>query len=289
MSIKLMSAIFETEFRDLQMPETDKDGKTRHAKASSMKLVLLALADHANDEGESSYPGFSKLEIKTGLSRQGLADVLSALKYNGLVFVDTAPSRLGTNNYTLSLECYPKLTGSGDIKLLVKPLDQSSHLTSASQVTLPEVVKSLDHNHPLTIHKPSLSEKEIEEANKVTDKHLLMANFSGAKREARLASIQSYLGETFRRNTETKEWLAFAKYIDSEFRSKGWDVKVFIKWLLGQKDYNPQFWPVKKMIEFYPSAFTPHITTNLVQEKTELQLFMEAQEAQKAQEAQNAK
>src|SRR5258706_16413828 len=114
MSVKLMSAIFETEFFDLPMPEPDKDGKQRRAKASSMKLVLLALADHANDEGESSYPGFTKLERKTGLSRQGLSDILSALRHNGLVFVADEPSKFGTNNYSLNLQAYPRLLGEND-------------------------------------------------------------------------------------------------------------------------------------------------------------------------------
>jgi len=119
------------------------------------------------------------------------------------------------------------------------------------------------------------SSKEIDKI----DAMLLMANAPGIKREARLNSILSYLGETFRRNTETKEWLAFAKYIDSEHLSKGWDVKVFVSWLFGQKDYNPQFWPVKKMIEFYPSAFVKVTQPEMVQEKTGLQIFMEEQDA----------
>lgn len=149
-----MSAIFETEFRDLPMPEPDKNGKERHAKASSMKIVLLALADHANDDGEA-WPGFTRLELKTGLSRQGVADVLSALRYNGLVFVRDEPSKRGTNYYTINVQCFPKLLDKEDQRLLVKPLDQPG------QATLPEAVKPLDSNHPLTTIKPSLDDKQI--------------------------------------------------------------------------------------------------------------------------------
>jgi len=124
MSIKLMSAIFEAEFHDL---EYSKDGETRKAKASTAKLVLLAIADHANDYGESAYPGLTHLEVKTALSRQGLLDTIEALKFNGLLAVDEKPSRLHTNSYTINIRSFPAI--ARDLPDLVKPLDQqeSSH------------------------------------------------------------------------------------------------------------------------------------------------------------------
>lgn len=152
MSIKLMSAIFETEFRDLETGEVEND-KPKHAKASSCKIVMLAIADHANDEGESAYPGLTRLEVKTALSRQGLVDVIKALKYNGLLFVSDEPSKLGTNDYTINNACFPKLLDKDDARLLVKPLDQGS------QATLLGVVKPLDSNHPLTTKESSLDKK----------------------------------------------------------------------------------------------------------------------------------
>lgn len=155
MSIKLMSAIFETEFRDL--PYT-KDGEDRKAKASTAKLLLLAIADHANDYGESAYPGYDKLEIKTALSRQGIADTLEALKQNGLVVIAEEKSRLNTNDYSINIMAFPKMS-------------ESSHLTNASQATLPAGVKPLDLNHPLTTTKPPivLSEEEIQQVNSKVD------------------------------------------------------------------------------------------------------------------------
>lgn len=139
MSIKLMSSIFDTEFRDL----TDIDGNV--TKASTAKLVLLALADHANDEGEGAYPGLTKMELKTGLSRQGIINTYDALKYNGIIFL-IGESKYGTNNYTINVTAFPPHNGSQPA-LLVNPLDHPS------KATLPEVVKPLDLNHPLTIHK----------------------------------------------------------------------------------------------------------------------------------------
>lgn len=169
MSIKIMSAIFEAEFHDL---EYVKDGETRKAKASTLKLVLLAIADHADDDG-NAYPGYSRLEIKTALSRQGLADTLDALKYNGLLAVDEKPSKTKTNIYTINVRSLPAL--AREIPDLVKPLDslenkhESSHLTSTSQATLLALVKPLDLNHHLTITEPSLSERSKKQANQKVD------------------------------------------------------------------------------------------------------------------------
>jgi hypothetical protein len=142
-----MSAIFETEFRDL----TDASGNV--TKASTAKLVLLSLADHANDEGEGAYPGLTKMERKTALSRQGILNTYDALKYNGIIFL-VGESKLKTNNYTINIGCFPSMRG-GQPALLVNPLDQ------AGQPTLPEVVNPLDLNHTLTKQKPSLPKGDL--------------------------------------------------------------------------------------------------------------------------------
>lgn len=142
MSVKLMSAIFETEFRDLP----DEEGNI--TKASTAKLVLLALADHANDEGEGAYPGLTKMERKTALSRQTVINTYGALKYNGIIFL-AGISKRNTNNYTINTKAFPKAGDDSQPILLVNPVD------STSQATLPEVVNPLDPNHPLTINESS--------------------------------------------------------------------------------------------------------------------------------------
>jgi hypothetical protein len=230
MSINLMSAIFRTEFRDLQ----DEEGNT--TKASTAKFVSIALADHANDEGEGAYPSIGKLAYKTGLSRTAIINALDALKYNGILTAH-GKSKWDTVNYTVNSDCFSQ---DSQPALLVNPVD------SPSIPTLPPPVNPVDPNHPLTIHKPSID---------IIDAMLDMSNFPGAKREARVNSILSYLGETFHKNVETKEWREFAKYIDGEHTAKGWDVKRFIEWLYGQKNFDLQYWPVKKMRENYPAAF----------------------------------
>ena len=147
MSIKIMSAIFEKEIPDLEYQKRVKRKETneivtekRIAKASTVALLMLAIADHCNDMGESAYPGITTLEIKTKLSRQGVIDTIEACAQNSLLIVSKKGSKLGSNEYTINLEY---------LGLLVKPLYQKKEL--ASKATLPEVVKPLYLNHHLTI------------------------------------------------------------------------------------------------------------------------------------------
>jgi hypothetical protein len=155
MSIGPMTAIFFTEFRDLPRDEVDENGKPKMTKASTAKILLLAIADQANDEGEGAYPGFERLKVKTGLSRQGIADTLEALKYNGLIDVDEEKSKFGTNVYTINLTCFPGTNKKDGFAPLIIQNEASQAtlpvkpLAEGSQATLPELVKPLDLKHTL--------------------------------------------------------------------------------------------------------------------------------------------
>lgn len=182
MSIKLMSAIFETEMHDLFYT---KDDKERKAKASTAKLLLLALADRANDYGESSYPGYDRLEINTCLSRQGISDTLEALEYNGLVSVRRRASRLNTNDYTINIRAFPPMYKEAEeLPEVVKPLDQpeSSHLTKGSQAT--GLDSSVNHQLNNSADAP-LSPEELEQVNHKVDKILELSKPKGKSWEGR--------------------------------------------------------------------------------------------------------
>lgn len=157
MSINLMSAIFRTEFRDLQ----DADGNI--TKASTAKFICIALADHANDEGEGAYPSINKIAYKTNLSRSAVINALDALKYNGILTAH-GTSKWDTVNYTVKSECFSQ---DSQPAILVYPIDSPQ----SPQLTPP--VSPIDPNHPLTILKPnkdvSLSKQDIAEVNKKVD------------------------------------------------------------------------------------------------------------------------
>lgn len=69
MSVKIMSMVFENQ-----------------ELSSTQKLVMLALADHANDEGKSIYPSQSTLSRKTGLARGTVNKHIKDLIENGYLY-----------------------------------------------------------------------------------------------------------------------------------------------------------------------------------------------------------
>lgn len=62
MSVRIMSLVFENQ-----------------SLSSTEKLVLLALADHANDEGRSIYPSNNRISLKTALARGTVNRVIQSL------------------------------------------------------------------------------------------------------------------------------------------------------------------------------------------------------------------
>jgi hypothetical protein len=103
-------------------------------------------------------------------------------------------------------------------------------------------------------YNPHNRSGEQEAPDKVAE-WLKMAQFPGAKKQARIDAILSYFGGALKRNTETKEWKAFAENVLHDMDKKGWQPERFITWLLSKPDYKPDYWSVRRMREFYPLAF----------------------------------
>lgn len=98
MSVKVMSQVWERD--DLDPYE---------------KLVLLSLADHANDEG-ICYPSIGRLEKRTGMKERGLQNVIKRLVEKGFLHREMNAGRKGSNLYQVTeppapdaprIECTP--------------------------------------------------------------------------------------------------------------------------------------------------------------------------------------
>jgi hypothetical protein len=163
-----MSAIFETEFRDL----VDADGNV--TKASTAKFVAISLADHANDDGEGAYPGIDKTAKKTNLSRNCVINTLDALKHNGIITLQGS-SRFGTNNYTINPECFVKVEG-GKSRVLVHPVD------CLGTPSVLEGVHPVDPNHTLNKQETSnvLTARDFQEAGEKVEKIIAIQGVAGA-------------------------------------------------------------------------------------------------------------
>jgi len=69
----------------------------------TQRLVLLALAEYADDEGATSLPSLRRLERMTSLSRRGIAKTLNALEAAGLIARDEGECA-GATAYRLFLD-----------------------------------------------------------------------------------------------------------------------------------------------------------------------------------------
>jgi len=75
-------------------------------------LVLLALADRANDDGSSCYPSLDEITERCRLSRQGALNVIDRLDENGYLTKTSGGGRGNPNNYQLHPE---RLKGSNSL------------------------------------------------------------------------------------------------------------------------------------------------------------------------------
>lgn len=94
MSVRIMSQVW-----DLALP-------------SHLKLVLLAVADHADDEGYC-YPGQARLAAKCGVSVRALRDSIRQLEAAGLLQV-TQRGKTTTNLYRVVTGSPPPVTVESD-------------------------------------------------------------------------------------------------------------------------------------------------------------------------------
>ena len=86
MSVRVMAAVWQ-----LDLPWMEK-------------YVLVALADHADHEGEDIWPGRDYLLSKTGLSRNSLLRSLASLKLRGLVEIVELGNRGRRTTYRIIME-----------------------------------------------------------------------------------------------------------------------------------------------------------------------------------------
>lgn len=98
MSVTLASKVFWTDIPVLTY--VDKKGNTVTVGKSTLKFILLAIADNADDFGENSYQSFETIATKTSMERRTVIRGVRALIRNGYLKIAGA-SRYGTNNYVI--------------------------------------------------------------------------------------------------------------------------------------------------------------------------------------------
>jgi len=117
--------------------------------ASSWKLVLLAMADHARDDGTGCYPSIELLARKTSQSRRGVQKIMRRLEDAGLI----APSKVSRGGPHRSTEYRLTLANSEPRSLLASTQPRTSgrltanHSARNSEPGSPEPLGTIRNRH----------------------------------------------------------------------------------------------------------------------------------------------
>jgi hypothetical protein len=97
MSIKIMASVF-----------------AMRGITSSKKLVLLSLADHANDEGHSVYPSIDRTAQRTGLTSRGVRKIVKELVNDGFLIPVVKSHGYHTNEYRIDAQKLSQYTAQAE-------------------------------------------------------------------------------------------------------------------------------------------------------------------------------
>lgn len=81
----------------------------------------------------------------------------------------------------------------------------------------------------------------------------------GGKKSMLKLDIESQIASRFRNNPTSKRWQEFIDYAARMQQENGWEIKVFLDWLMAQRGFDLNFWPPDKMKENYPRAFAAQL------------------------------
>ena len=95
MSVRIMSAVFAADFSRI----SEKGRVSAHA----LKLLMLALADHAADDGSGVYPSAATMAKKTNLTVRQVRAALAVLRERGLLAAEGYTEH-GTVRYRIVLD-----------------------------------------------------------------------------------------------------------------------------------------------------------------------------------------
>lgn len=182
MSVKLMATAFAAHFHDIEFAhnKTKRSGELVEVQvkvmAATAKWVVVALADHANDEGEGAYPSVDTLVEKTDLSRVSVVNALKALKQEEII-VYVGLSKRKTSNYAINVKALEEMANNKkQVRPRPKGLENEADTSKAtllveeasskvallpkndtSKATLPPPVKPLYQTSKATLPESSLT------------------------------------------------------------------------------------------------------------------------------------
>ena len=100
MSAIISGRVYWTEFQDLSY--TDRNKKQVNIKETTAKIVMLAIADSADDFGENSWQSFETIATKSSIERRSAIRVVRAL-VNAEFLKIAGITKYGTNNFSVNI------------------------------------------------------------------------------------------------------------------------------------------------------------------------------------------
>ena len=208
MSVKVMSMVYAAHFHDITFIHKGKRKATgeEYQKAvrvinSNLKSVCVALADHANDEGEGSYPAVETLADKTELSEVTVIACLKAMRQESIISY-TGRSKWHTCNYTINKTKVAEMA----------TWERQKRAKPESKAALVSKVKPLQLKSKAALPKPSIHPKPSLVISPTVAKVFidLLGKFYGEKEQVRWNALYESVGKD--RAEELAEW-AFKKEI----------------------------------------------------------------------------
>lgn len=144
MSVKVMGAVW-----DLDLP---------HPKQS----ILLAMADHADHDGNNVFPSVGLVAWKTGYSETQTRRIIKTLVKDGLLVPMDAPKG-GTNHYRIDLSKGTPKKPYNDTPVKMTPPPSHSYDTPTPAIAMtpdPSLQPSLNHQDSASGEKPKSPKKE---------------------------------------------------------------------------------------------------------------------------------
>jgi hypothetical protein len=99
MSAIISGRVYWTEFKALAYQ--NKQGKTINIKETTAKIVMLAIADSADDFGENSWQSFETIATKASIERRSVIRVVRALIEHKYLTI-AGLTKYGTNNFSVN-------------------------------------------------------------------------------------------------------------------------------------------------------------------------------------------
>ena len=139
MSIRLMSLVFDNQ-----------------SLSTTEKIIMLSLADHANDEGRSIYPSQSRIAKKTSLTRETVNRHVQALIEKG--YLDDKGYRQDRSNVLEVAINVLKLKGEGVTEDHTSPSEGvTENHRGCDGESQGGVTENHTNHHILNINEPSLT------------------------------------------------------------------------------------------------------------------------------------